>query len=59
MKKSGRRIGLSNRNGTDEQRGDGAYREPEFRMFHNDLIGEMPLPDQRGDDRINAVEIFS
>ena len=38
---------------------DGAYREPQFRMLHDDLIGGMPLPDQRGNDRINAVEIFS
>lgn len=37
---------------------DGADREPEFGMFHNDLIRGMTLPDQRGNDRINAVEIL-
>jgi len=27
-------------------------------MFHNDLIGRMALPDERGNDLINAVEFL-
>ena len=37
---------------------DGTDRKTEPGMLHNDLIGGMTLPDQRGNDCINAVEIF-
>lgn len=37
---------------------NGTYGKTKFRMLHNDLIGGMALPDQRGDDVINTVKLF-
>ena len=37
---------------------NGSYVKTKFRMLHNDLIGGMTLPDQRGDDLINVMKLL-
>lgn len=37
---------------------NGSYGKTKFRMLHNDLIGGMALPDQRGDDLINVMKLL-
>lgn len=38
---------------------DGTDGKPKLRMFHNNLVRGMPLPDQRGNHLINMVEFLS